>query len=70
MILRWTIETFFGWLKRHLKVYHLIAHSEYGLMIQILGGLITHLLLAIYCREQHNEPIIIFRIREFEVSCQ
>jgi IS4 transposase len=48
--LRWTIETFFGWWKRHLKVYHLIARSAYGLMVQLLGGLITYLLLAIYCR--------------------
>lgn len=62
--LRWSIETFFGWWKRHLKVYHLIARSEYGLMVQILGGLITYLLLAIYCREQHNEPVTINRVRE------
>ena len=62
--LRWSIETFFGWWKRHLKVYHLIARSEYGLMVQILGGLITYLLLAIYCREQHNEPVSINRVRE------
>ncbi|MBN1140467.1 MAG: transposase [Deltaproteobacteria bacterium] len=25
--LRWTIESFFAWSKRHLKVYHLIARS-------------------------------------------
>lgn len=62
--LRWTIETFFGWWKRHLKVYHLIARSQYGLMVQILGGLITYLLLAIYCREQHGEPVSINRVRE------
>lgn len=62
--LRWNIETFFGWWKRHLKVYHLIARSEYGLMVQILGGLITYLLLAIYCREQHNESVSIARVRE------
>lgn len=62
--LRWSIETFFGWWKRHLKVYHLIARSEYGLMVQILGGLITYLLLAIYCREQHHEPVSISRVRE------
>jgi hypothetical protein len=62
--LRWSIETFFGWWKRHLKVYHLIARSEYGLMVQILGGLITYLLLAIYCREQHDEPVSITRVRE------
>lgn len=62
--LRWNIETFFGWWKRHLKVYHLIARSQYGLMVQLLGGLITYLLLAIYCREQHNEPVSINRVRE------
>jgi hypothetical protein len=62
--LRWNIETFFGWWKRHLKVYHLIARSKYGLMVQILGGLITYLLLAIYCREQHDEPVSISRVRE------
>ncbi len=45
--LRWDIEKFFAWWKRHLKVYHLIARSEYGLMVQILSGLITYLLLAI-----------------------
>ena len=62
--LRWNIETFFGWWKRHLKVYHLIARSEYGLMVQILGGLITYLLLATYCCEQHQEPVSISRVRE------
>ena len=62
--LRWNIETFFGWWKRHLKVYHLIARSKYGLMVQILGGLITYLLLAIYCREQHQESVSISRVRE------
>ena len=62
--LRWTIETFFKWWKKHLKVYHLIARSKYGLMVQILGGLITYLLMAIYCREQFNEEVSIKRIRE------
>jgi hypothetical protein len=62
--LRRNIETFFGWWKRHLKVYHLIAWSKYGLMVQLLGGLITYLLLAIYCRKQHNEPVSISRVRE------
>jgi hypothetical protein len=62
--LRWNIETFFGWWKRHLKVYHLIARSRYGLMVQLLGGLITYLLLAIYCRKQHGESVSISRVRE------
>ena len=68
--LRWNIEIFFGWWKRHLRVYHLIARSEYGLMVQILSGLITYLLLAIYCREQHNEKVSIKRVRELRIKIQ
>ena len=33
-------------------------------MVQILSGLITYLLLAIYCHEQHGEPISIKRVRQ------
>jgi len=66
--LRWDIEKFFAWWKRHLRVYHLIARSEYGLMVQILSGLITYLLLAIYCREQHNEKVSIKRVRELRIK--
>lgn len=66
--LRWEVETFFSWWKRHLKVYHLIARSEYGLMVQILAGLITYLLLAIYCNEQHNEKVTIKRLRELRIK--
>jgi hypothetical protein len=68
--LRWDVETFFAWWKRHLKVYHLIARSEYGLMVQILAGLITYLLLAIYCREQYNEKVSIKRVRELRIKIQ
>lgn len=62
--LRWDIEKFFAWWKRHLKVYHLFARSKNGLMVQILSGLITYLLLAIYCHEQHGEPVSIRRVRQ------
>ena len=62
--LRWDIETFFAWWKRHLKVYHLISRSRHGLMVQMLAGLITYLLLAIYCHEQHGEPVNIHRVRQ------
>ena len=68
--LRWDVEKFFAWWKRHLKVYHLIARSEYGLMVQILAGLITYLLLAIYCREQYNEKVSIKRVRELRIKIQ
>ncbi len=66
--LRWKIETFFKWWKNHLHVYHLIARSEYGLMVQILAGLITYLLLAIYCDEQHGEKVSIKRVRELRAK--
>jgi len=68
--LRWDIETFFKWWKKHLKVYHLIARSKYGLMVQILAGLITYLVMAIYCHEQFNEPVSIKRIRQFRNTIQ
>jgi len=66
--LRWNIESFFGWWKQHLRVYHLIARSPYGVMVQMLGGLITYLLLAIYCHEKHNEKVNIKRVRELRIK--
>jgi len=63
-----TVETFFGWWKRHLKVYHLIARSQYGVLVQMLAGLITYLLLAIYCHEEYNEKVSIKRVRELRTK--
>ena len=68
--LRWNIEIFFGWWKRHLKVYHLISRSRHGLMVQILAGLITYLLLAIYCHEEYGEKVSIKRVRELRHKIQ
>ena len=68
--LRWEIEQFFAWWKRHLKVYHLIARSRYGLMVQIYAGLITYLLLAIYCHETYQERVSISRVRELRIQIQ
>jgi len=62
--LRWEVESFFAWWKRHLSVYHILARSEYGLKVQIFAGLITYLLLAIYCHQEHNEKVSIKRVRE------
>jgi len=67
-LLRWKIEIFFGWWKRHLKVYHLLARSMHGLMIQLLAGLITYLLLAIYCYEQFKDNISIQRLRQLRIA--
>ena len=62
--LRWNIEIFFGWWKRHLKVYHLISRNQYGLMVQMLAGLITYILLAIYCHDEYQEHVSVVRLRE------
>lgn len=66
--LRWNIEVFFGWWKRHLKVYHLIARTKYGLMVQIISGLITYLLIAIYCHNNFKEKVSIKRVRELIIK--
>jgi hypothetical protein len=34
----------------------------------MLGGLISYLLMAIYCREQFNEGVSIERIRELRIT--
>jgi hypothetical protein len=39
-------------------------------MVQILSGLITYLLLAIYCQEQHGERVSIKRVRELRIKIQ
>ena len=45
-------------------MYHLIARSINGLTVQILAGLITYLLLALYFRIRHNEKVSIKRVRQ------
>jgi hypothetical protein len=62
--LRWNIETFFGWWKQHLNAYHRLARSAYGMMVQLLAGLITYLLLAIYCHDRFSEPVSVKRVRQ------
>ena len=66
--LRWDIEKFFAWWKRQLNVYHLIARTQYGLMVQIVSGLITYLLLAIHCHNEHGEKVNIKRVRELRAN--
>lgn len=68
--LRWNIENFFAWWKRHLKVYHLIARSSYGLMVQILSGLITYLLLALHCHKNFQEKVSIKRLRQLRTQIE
>ena len=62
--LRWAIETFFAWWKRHLKVYHLISRHEHGVLLQLLAGLITYLLLVLYFHTQYKEAPSLRRLRQ------
>ncbi|MBW1670345.1 MAG: transposase, partial [Deltaproteobacteria bacterium] len=68
--LRWEIEKFFAWWKKRLNVYHLISRSTYGVMVQIFAGLITYLLMAIYCAEEHGEWVNMKRVRELRNTIQ
>jgi hypothetical protein len=68
--LRWNIGKFFRWWKKHIRVCHLIERSEYGVMVQLLGGLITYLLMAIYCRKHYNEPVSVIRLRQIRIAIQ
>lgn len=62
--LRWEIEVFFAWWKRHLKVYHLISRNRHGVFLQLLAGVLTYLLLVLYCHHQYGERPSIRRLRE------
>jgi len=62
--LRWEIEKFFSWWKKHLNVYHLIARSPYGLLMQLLSGLITYLLIVIYFHWRYSESPSLARLRQ------
>lgn len=53
--LRWQIETFFAWWKKHLKVYHLFSRNPHGVLVQLLSGLITYLLLVIYFHQRYGQ---------------
>jgi len=44
---RWTIETFFKWIKQHLKVQTFWGHSINAVKTQIYIAMITYLLVAI-----------------------
>ena len=37
-------------------------------MVQMIAGLITYLLLTIYCHETHGEKVSITRVRELRIK--
>ena len=62
--LRWKIETFFAWWKRHLEVYHLLSRNRHGVLLQLLAGVVTYLLLVLYFHQRYGERPSIRRLRE------
>ena len=63
--LRWEIECLFSWWKRHLKVYHLISRNHHGTLLQLVAGLITYLLLILYCHRVYGDGnLSILRVRQ------
>jgi len=62
--LRWAIETFFAWWKRHMKLYHLISRNEHGVLIQLTASLITYLLLVIYFHRRYQKAPSVELLRE------
>ena len=64
--LRWQIETFFAWWKKHLKVYHLISRNPHGVLVQLLSGLITYLLLVIYFHQQYGQKPSVELLRQLK----
>jgi IS4 transposase len=64
--LRWQIETFFAWWKKHLNVYHLISRNPHGVLVQLLAGLITYLLLVIYFHQKHRQKPCVKLLRKLK----
>ena len=62
--LRWEVETFFAWWKKHLDVYHLIARNPHGVLLQLLAGRITYLLLVLYFHQRYGERPSLRRRRQ------
>ena len=59
---RWAIETFFGWIKRHLQLRHWYSENENGVLIQLYAALITFLLLKIYAAQATKQEFRAMRI--------
>ena len=51
---RWSIELFFRWIKRHLKVKHFIGRSENAVLIQLYAALIVFLLLQLFAAQVYG----------------
>ena len=58
---RWGIETFFRWLKQHLRLRGFFSNSPNGVRVQIWSSLCAHLLVAI-AKQRKNLPASLYEI--------
>ncbi|MBE7539310.1 MAG: IS4 family transposase [Opitutaceae bacterium] len=58
---RWGIETFFRWLKQHLRLRGFFSNSPNGVGIQIWSALCAHLLVAI-AKQRKNLSVSLYEI--------
>jgi len=58
---RWGIETFFRWLKQHLRLRGFFSNSPNGVRIQIWSALCAHLLVAI-AKQRKNLSVSLYEI--------
>jgi hypothetical protein len=50
---RWGVETFFRWIKQHLRLHRFVSNSPNGVRVQIWTALSAHLLVAIAKQRKH-----------------
>lgn len=63
---RWSVETFFKFLKHAMTTRHLIARTLYGIHIQLLTAAITYLLLVLFlapARKPGDPPVTLSQMR-------
>jgi len=58
---RWGIETFFRWLKQHLRLRGFFSNSPNGVRVQIWSSLCAHLLVAI-AKRRKSLPASLYEI--------
>ena len=65
---RWSIETFFKWIKMHLRIKSFFGTSENAVKIQIWTAVSTYLLVAIIKKELGLEQSLYTILQVFSIS--
>lgn len=63
---RWQIESFFRWIKMHLKIKHFLGRSKNAVLIQLYAGLITFLLLRIFAEKIYHRTLNLSLFRKIK----